>query len=775
MKTHAPVRTSSKPAGPARTEKDGTAPSRRVVQAAPRSDVPQAGLHDFSRMELPFRSSAADGVVHGAARVGLSTPAGSLPHLERIQHSFGRHNIRATPAHVTPDAAESAEAIGAKGYTAYGHVVLGRGSDLRTVAHEAAHVVQQQQRIQLSGGTGRVGDPYERHADAVAERVVAGRSAEGLLDRVAPGHCSPPTARVSPFAPASSTGSHAVQAKIYAKPLPGQISGYFSDGRVPEFNEGTILKTLALKLRVRQHTDYLVKDAGNNPFEQVVAGKLKTEELKVTDVEDARDLSKPAQVSRGTNNPKIQRGHKQSSKEIQDTIKKWATAVIQGSNSSAAANKVDKLVESIEPVDWVKAESIDQDAIKDDYKAYLGHVKENYSNAQNELANAKDILADIRDSKPNDQNDHIALDSGIGSLNALAATIAGSPINFFFNHSTLNSSAGGGSDRNAAAAPPSQQPPLLRPPTPETRHIAKVRGGYVVATEDTENTDIRKALYSEAKLQLDEDNKTRVDKHVLVRSSAVPAGYISIPESEVGSGSTGSEVKISDADDDESMKTIDSSLRAGAEHNRRKEAKEAAAAHAELIHRMSNSGGVPDNIPLSNSNGSRRNSVSGNEDSKNVEDFDVDSFFQWNSAPQNQNPAGFNHSRSINNTFNVNSSGNNNPNPQDKSPLSTDLINIDSPKSNSNKGPKSHENLYNSAWFPEPTTPLSNSSGYGLLQLNNNNSRNDTNNNASNPLIQWNNSNTSQTPSLIKRKSATAKEEEIKKNKAQKQDQNKSR
>jgi hypothetical protein len=769
MKTHAPVRASSKPAVTARADKDGLASSERIVQASPQAAAPQGALHDFSKMALPFRSSAADQIVHAAARYVVSTPAGTLPHAQTIQRAFGRHDITKTPAHVTPAAAESAEAIGAKGYTAYGHVVLGRGADLRTVAHEAAHVVQQQQRIQLSGGTGRVGDAYERHADAVAERVVAGRSAERLLDQVARGDYSPATARVSPFASAS-TGSHAVQAKIYAKPLPGQISGYFSVGRAPEFDEGTILKTLALKLRVRQQPDHLIKDAGNNPFEQRVAENLKPGKLIVTDVEEARDSSKPDKVFGGTDTPKIQRGHKQSSEEIQDTIKKWATAVIRRDNSGATANNVDNLVESIAPVDWVKAESINEAAIKDGYKAYLDHVKKNYSDAQKELANAREILADIRDRKPNDQNDHIARDSGIGSLNALAATIAGSPKNFFFDHSSLNSSAGGGSDRNAAAAPQSQQPPLLRPPTPETSHIAKVRGGYVVATEDTENTAIRKALYDKAKRQLDEENKTRLEQHVLVRSSAVPAGYISIPESDARSGSTGSDLKMSDADDDESMKTIDSSLRAKVEHKRRQETKEAAAAHAHFIHRMLNSGGVVEdnNMLLSNSNVSRPSSVSDNQDSKNVEDFDVDSFFEWNFAPENQNPAKLNHSSSINNTFNISSSGNNNTNRQDESqfPLS-----INSPKSNSDRGPNSHENLYDFAWLPQPTTPLSNSSSYGLLQFNNNIRRNDSNNNASNSLIQQqNSSNASQTLNLIKRTSSVVEEEEIKQNKAQKRD-----
>jgi hypothetical protein len=55
-------------------------------------------------------------------------------------------------------------------------------TDLHTTAHEAAHTVQQKAGVQLSGGIGQSGDRYERHADAVADTVVAGESAEPLLD-----------------------------------------------------------------------------------------------------------------------------------------------------------------------------------------------------------------------------------------------------------------------------------------------------------------------------------------------------------------------------------------------------------------------------------------------------------------------------------------------------------------------------------------------------------------------------------------------------------------
>lgn len=66
--------------------------------------------------------------------------------------------------------------MGARAYATGDHVVLDRGTDLHTVAH----VIQQRAGVNLSGGIGRAGDPYEQHADAVADMVVQGRSAEAI-------------------------------------------------------------------------------------------------------------------------------------------------------------------------------------------------------------------------------------------------------------------------------------------------------------------------------------------------------------------------------------------------------------------------------------------------------------------------------------------------------------------------------------------------------------------------------------------------------------------
>jgi hypothetical protein len=125
--------------------------------------------------------------VHEAASRGVAGTPTQLPYHDQIQRLFGHHDIGGIGAHVDGAAADATGAIGAKAYATGNQVAFGAQPDLHTAAHEAAHVVQQRGRVQLSGGVGRSGDSYEQHADAVADVVVAGRSAQALLDPFAGG------------------------------------------------------------------------------------------------------------------------------------------------------------------------------------------------------------------------------------------------------------------------------------------------------------------------------------------------------------------------------------------------------------------------------------------------------------------------------------------------------------------------------------------------------------------------------------------------------------
>ena len=131
-------------------------------------------------------------MVQQAAAQGVSGGGGRLPHLERIQHSFGDHDVANVQAHTGSGAGAACEAIGASAYATGNSVAFNGTPDLFTAAHEAAHVVQQRAGVSLSGGVGSVGDSYEQNADAVASRVVAGQSAADLLGRASQGGGSAP-------------------------------------------------------------------------------------------------------------------------------------------------------------------------------------------------------------------------------------------------------------------------------------------------------------------------------------------------------------------------------------------------------------------------------------------------------------------------------------------------------------------------------------------------------------------------------------------------------
>ena len=126
--------------------------------------------------------SGASGAVHDAAARGVSAPATALPHADQIRASFGGHDVSGVKAHVGGGAADACATMGATAYASGDHVAFAGQPDLHTAAHEAAHVVQQARGVNLYGGVGQVDDAYERHADAVADAVVDGRSAAPLLD-----------------------------------------------------------------------------------------------------------------------------------------------------------------------------------------------------------------------------------------------------------------------------------------------------------------------------------------------------------------------------------------------------------------------------------------------------------------------------------------------------------------------------------------------------------------------------------------------------------------
>jgi hypothetical protein len=135
--------------------------------------------------------------IHEAAHLGTSGASGPLPHLGAIQRSFGRHDLSRVAAHIDGAATAGSVAMGAAGFATGDHVAFSGAPSLHTAAHEAAHAIQQRDGVRLAGGVGQVSDRYEQHAEAVADLVVAGRSAEALLSSmIHPGAASAPPGEV---------------------------------------------------------------------------------------------------------------------------------------------------------------------------------------------------------------------------------------------------------------------------------------------------------------------------------------------------------------------------------------------------------------------------------------------------------------------------------------------------------------------------------------------------------------------------------------------------
>jgi hypothetical protein len=156
-------------------------PARSIVQRTPPRDgtVPAfpavpGGLADAFDSER---------TVHAAAAEGVKTPSQEVPYRSELEPALGQ-DLSFVRAHVGGEAEQSAQLIRAEAYAQGDDVVLPANPSKHTVAHEVAHVLQQRAgQVQLKGGVGAVGDPYERHADAVADRVARGESAADLLPR----------------------------------------------------------------------------------------------------------------------------------------------------------------------------------------------------------------------------------------------------------------------------------------------------------------------------------------------------------------------------------------------------------------------------------------------------------------------------------------------------------------------------------------------------------------------------------------------------------------
>lgn len=156
----------------------GVHAEQRVTRSSPECVEDCAARRPSRRHQEPSTRT-----VHEVAARGVTSGGGALPHVERLQAAFGpEHDLSGVRAHFGDAATDANEQMGAEAYARGEHIAFRRLPGLWLAAHEATHVLQQRARVSLDGGVGTPGDAHERHADAVADRVVAGQPCAGLLD-----------------------------------------------------------------------------------------------------------------------------------------------------------------------------------------------------------------------------------------------------------------------------------------------------------------------------------------------------------------------------------------------------------------------------------------------------------------------------------------------------------------------------------------------------------------------------------------------------------------
>lgn len=175
----ATARTPSRPAIKART----LAPHQNPILQLQRSIGNQGVLQMFESHE---RDTPAED--RSQPRQFQASGQPLEPVTREIMESRLGHDFSQVRVHTDASAAKSAQSLSASAYTAGDNIVFGPGqyqplsdSGQRLLAHELTHVVQQRAGVDLPAGMGQKGDRYERHADAVAERVTNPRTARGLL------------------------------------------------------------------------------------------------------------------------------------------------------------------------------------------------------------------------------------------------------------------------------------------------------------------------------------------------------------------------------------------------------------------------------------------------------------------------------------------------------------------------------------------------------------------------------------------------------------------
>ncbi len=126
----------------------------------------------WNRMEQKAISLRKPVDIQREAAKGVRGAGQPLPYFDRIQQAFGQHDISQIKAYTGSEAKAANKSIGAKAYATGNKIAFAESSpNLHTVAHETAHIVQQQKGVRLEDGVGKANDKYEQQAEKLATSV----------------------------------------------------------------------------------------------------------------------------------------------------------------------------------------------------------------------------------------------------------------------------------------------------------------------------------------------------------------------------------------------------------------------------------------------------------------------------------------------------------------------------------------------------------------------------------------------------------------------------
>ncbi len=214
----------------------------------PEDDLPGPGGF---QLDSASAATAAPTSAHSIAKSGVSGASDPLPHGDRIQSAFGHHDVSSVRTRTGGRAAKANQSLGSNAYARQNDIAFRAAPSLHLAAHEAAHTVQQKRGVKLKGGIGRKGDPYEQQADAVADAVVEGGSAEALLDQdpVAQGTPSGPGVQqdcgcggTCSSCQSEQGDSDALQMDLSVTPMPGseEVSDAEAEEEALDENESVV-------------------------------------------------------------------------------------------------------------------------------------------------------------------------------------------------------------------------------------------------------------------------------------------------------------------------------------------------------------------------------------------------------------------------------------------------------------------------------------------------------------------------------------------------------